>query len=422
MQKAEAGKRQKAESRRLNRFALGATSSSSIPAFFRLPPSAFRLCCCLLSTFCLLPSAFCFACPFCTAVKPTLVQQRESAAVAFLGECTAADANAKPAVYNFAVRRWFNGQSKQNGHDAVRLPLTNQIKVGTLALVLGTGDNDTSWNKLDWQCVPLSELAFVYVAQSPDLRTPAAKRLQFFAKYLENRDPVIAEDAFQEFGQVPYDVVAPAAAELSASKLREWIAEPNVPDERKGFYGLALGLTAKGDDWAKNLARLRSLIDADAPAGADFRVGFDGILGGYLVAEGPAAIEHISDRLLANSKSAVGDVRHAEKALRFYYEYGPADQRPAVAKAVEHLLDRPSESAAAITDLARWQDWKVVDKIAPLYDRKDDNDAFIQRAVIGYLLACPLPEASQSLARLRQHYPKGVADAEQTLAALGGKN
>ena len=402
-----------------NRFPFCAANSSWIPAFFRLPPSAFRL---FLSAFCLLPSAFCLACPFCTAVKPTLVQQRESAAVAFLGECTAADSNAKPAMIEFAVRRWFNGQSKQNGHDAVRLPLTNQVKVGTLALVLGVGDHDTAWDKLDWQCVPLSELAFVYVAQSPDLRTPAAKRLQFFAKYLENRDSVIADDAFQEFGQVPYDVVTAAAAELSATKLREWIADPNVPDERKGFYGLALGLTAKGDDRTKNLERLRSLIDTDAPAGADFRVGFDGILGGYLVAEGPAAIEHISDRLLANSKSAVGDVRHAEKALRFYYEYGPAGQRPAVAKAVEHLLDRPSESAAAITDLARWQDWTVVDKIAPLYERKDDNDAFIQRAVIGYLLACPLPAASKALEQLRQHDPQGVADAEKTLAALGGKN
>ena len=99
------------------------------------------------------------------------------------------------------------------------LPLTNKIKVGTLALVLGVGDHDTAWDKLDWQCVPLSELAFVYVAQSPDLRTPAAKRLQFFAKYLENRDPLIADDAFQEFGQVPYDVVAPAAAELSADEV-----------------------------------------------------------------------------------------------------------------------------------------------------------------------------------------------------------
>lgn len=191
---------------------------------------------------------------------------------------------------------------------------------------------------------------------------------------------------------------------------------------RKGFYGLALGLTAKGDDRAPNIALLKKLIDADAPAGADFRVGFDGILGGYLVAEGPAAIQHLSDRLLANAKSAVGDVRHAEKALRFYYEYGPAEQHAAVASAVEKLVDRPSEAASAITDLARWQDWSALAKIAGLYDRKDDNDVLIRRAVVGYLLVCPTPAASQALAHLRQHDPDGVADAEKTLQALGGRN
>ena len=78
----------------------------------------------------------------------------------------------------------------------------------------------------------------------------ATKRLKFFAKYLENGDQLIADDAFQEFGQVPYDVVAAAATELSAAKLCDWIADASVPNERKGFYGLSLGLTAKGDESA----------------------------------------------------------------------------------------------------------------------------------------------------------------------------
>jgi hypothetical protein len=416
---------QKAEGRTQNRFCFCFKISPEAvghPAkrCFRLPPTAYRLLCCFLSAFCLLRSAF--ACPFCTAVKPTLTQQRESAAVAFLGECTAAEPSDKTTEYQFAVRKWFTGKPTSEVKNAVRLPLKDKLKVGALALVLGTGESGAVWDKLDWQCVPLSELAFVYVGQSPDLRTPAAKRLKFFAKYLENGDPLIADDAFQEFGQVPYDVVAAAAAELSAAKLRDWIADASVPNERKGFYGLALGLTAQGADRAPNIALLKNLINADAPAGADFRVGFDGILGGYLVAEGPTAIDHLSDRMLANTNSAVGDVRNAEKALRFYYEYGPAAEHAAVAKAVEKLLDRPSEAAAAITDLARWQDWSVLEKIASLYERKENNDALIRRAVVGYLLVCPTTEAARALSQLRQHDPSGVAEAEETLHALGGKN
>jgi len=411
---------QKAECRTQNRFHFCFTIPTEPRR--RLPPTAYRLLCWFFSAFCLLPSALSSACPFCTAVKPTLTQQRESAAVAFLGECTAAGSSDKSAEYQFAVRKWFKGAPTAGAKDTVRMPLKDKLKVGALALVLGTGESGAAWDKLDWQCVPLSELAFVYVGQSPDLRTPAAKRLKFFAKYLENGDPLIADDGFQEFGQVPYDVVAAAATELSAAKLRDWIADASVPDERKGFYGLALGLTAKGEERSPNIALLKKLIDADAPAGADFRVGFDGILGGFLVAEGPTAIQHISDRLLANATSAIGDVRHAEKALRFYYEYGPAAEHAAVAKAVEKLLDRPSEAAAAITDLARWQDWSVLEKIASLYERKENNDALIRRAVVGYLLVCPTTQAARALSQLRQHDPDGVADAEKTLQALGGKN
>ena len=105
---------QKAESRTQNRFcfcfkispeAVGLLAKRRV----RLSPTAYRLLCCFLSAFCLLRSAFALACPFCTAVKPTLTQQRESSAVAFLGECTAAGSSDKSAEYQFAVRKWFKG-------------------------------------------------------------------------------------------------------------------------------------------------------------------------------------------------------------------------------------------------------------------------------------------------------------------------
>ncbi len=91
----------------------------------------------------------------------------------------------------------------------------------------------------------------------------------------------------------------------------------------------------------------------------------------------------------------------AQTALRFYYEFGPVADRPAVAAAVEKLLDRPGTAAAAITDLARWQRWSALERISSLYDRQGIADPVTQRAVVGYLTACPLTEAAAALDKLR---------------------
>ena len=364
------------------------------------------------------------ACPFCSAVKPTLAQRQEAATAAFLGECLGVDSKTKPSGYSFAVRRWLKGESLQGegGHETVRLPLAEEIKPGALLLLLGTGENGAAWDKLQWQGEPLTEVGFSYVARAPDLRTKPAQRLAYFAKYLEHADSLVAEDAFLEFGHVPYDVVAQAATVLSAEKLRRWIVDAKVPGERKGFYGLALGLTAKGDERTANLALLKRLVKAPTLVGGDFRAGYDGILGGYLVAKGAEAIEVITKRILANPQAAVGDVRHAQRAFRFYFEFGPAADRPAIAAATEHLLDRPSEASEAITDLAGWRHWSALSRVAELYERREKSDVATRRAVVGYLLACPLPQASAALTRLSQRDPEGVTAAEKALQVLGGKN
>ena len=221
-------------------------------------------------------------------------------------------------------------------------------------------------------------------------------------------------------------MVASAAAELSAVKLHKWIADGSVPEERKGFYGLGMGFTAKGEERSPNIALLKKLIDADAPAGADFRVGFDGVLfGGFLVAEGPTAIQHIpAFPLLANAKSAVGDVRHAEKALRFYYEYGPA---------AEHNPRRECGGKTARPPLRSRRGDHRPGPLAGLERPLRKNRRVSTNAkttttpssaalIVGYLLVCPTSEAAQALAHLRQHDPDGVADAEKTLQALGGRN
>ena len=91
---------------------------------------------------------------------------------------------------------------------------------------------------------------------------PAASRLSYFAKYLEHANRLIAEDAYLEFGSASYDEVRQVADQLPFASMRRFLVDANIPEERKGFYGLALGLATKDADRQANEKLLRQMIDA----------------------------------------------------------------------------------------------------------------------------------------------------------------
>ncbi len=361
-------------------------------------------------------SASATACPFCNAIKPTLAQQRDESVAAFIGEALDKPGREHPAAQSFTIHRPLKGKSLL-GEGPVRLIPDIHVKQGTLVLLVGNGEAGAAVKELQWTAIPLDEAAFAYVAQEPDLRQPSVKRLAFFAKYLEHPNRMLADDAYLEFGHASYDQTAEVAAKLSMSDLRRWLDDPKLPPERKGFYALALGFAKGQSDREQNKKHLRARIDAPAN---DFRAGFDGLLAGYLLVDGRAALDLIQTRYLADPKAADGDVRSALKALRFYHEYSrdvPADK---VAAAVARVLARPEFAAEALADLARWKYWPIADQVAGLYEQKEYADPTIGRAIVGYLKACPEAKAAAALDRLRKADPDGVEEAEKYLAAVSG--
>jgi hypothetical protein len=237
--------------------------------------------------------------------------------------------------------------------------------------------------------------------------------LAYFARFLEHADRDIARDAYLEFAHAPYEDVLAVADKFDFADFRRWLQSAAVPDERKGFYAVVLGMATRDRDRSENASLLKRLIVEDR---ADFRAGFDGILAGYLLLSGETGLRLIEQRLFANDQAPHGDVRHATKAVRFYYEYGPEALHGPIARATARLVERPEFAAAAITDLARWQHWHVLDRVAAMYDQKAFADGPTHRAIIGYLKACPKAEADEALERLRKLDPTGVAAAEKWLS------
>jgi hypothetical protein len=355
-------------------------------------------------------SADAAACPFCTTLKPTLVERRETADVVAIGECL--EAGSKQAV--FRIDQTLQGTDKlaKVSTDRLSLDVDRQIKPGSLVILFA----EESGNALRWSCEPANELGLSYFVKAPGLRVPATERLQYFVRYLEHADPLAAEDAFNEFGHAPYEAVERTARHMDATQLRRWLADPNVRDERKGFYGLALGLAGREQDRPRQEAFLREQIERSAD---DFRAGFDGLLGGYLVLAGEPALELVEQHYLSNPRARVGDVRHAMTAVRFYQEFGREISTPRLAQALEPLLERPEFAAEAVVDLARWKHWDAAGKVASLYTLDPPAAAATRRAIVGYLLACPTPRGATELARLRQLDGHGVAEAELALQISG---
>ncbi len=347
------------------------------------------------------------ACPFCDVVTRPLAERRDAAAIVAVGEAAgAAEAQAGVVRQPFLVRSLLRG-------DAVAVDDTVAARVagpvaGTAVLFGDAGGG--------FEGVAADETLLGYLAAAPASEAAAAGRLEWFARWLEHPDRAIAEDAFAEFGLAPFEAVAAAADSLDAKKLMAWVEEPAIDQRRRGFYGLALGIVARraaaaGD--AEQAGRCTLAIErALLSEGSDLRAGYDGLLGGLLVARGEAALPWLREHGLLAADTRAGDARHTLAALRFAWEYlAEAIPRAKVAAAAAGLLANPAVAADAAVDLARWQHWASVERVAALWDRLGDDDPLVRRAVAGYLSACPLAVAAQHAATIAAADADTWADA-----------
>jgi hypothetical protein len=348
------------------------------------------------------------ACPFCTVVGRPLAARRDAAAVVAVGEVDGEAEEAEGVVrQRFVVRGLLRGEALPR--DATLMARVAGPVVGTAVLF---GDADGRY-----QALAADETLLAYVATAPPVEAAAPRRLAWFARWLEHPERGIAEDAFLEFGLADFDEVVAAAGSLDAEKLRRWIDEPAIDQGRRGFYGLAVGILSRRAATAGDIEESRRCIEAIERSAAtetsDLRAGFDGLLGGLLVARGQDGIGWMIDRGLLAAETRAGDARHALAALRFAWEYlAETLPRETVAAAAARLLANPAVAADATVDLARWEHWQSITEVAPLWDRLGRDDPLVRRAVAGYLIACPLEAAREHVAALK------LADAAAWQAAV----
>jgi hypothetical protein len=321
------------------------------------------------------------SCPFCEAPSLTLTEQLNQSDVAALVQWYTSEAPDKDKGFagatTYEVVEVVHDASKSYEKGArIVLDRDRPAQPGDLFLLLGTKGTNVEWASP----MAVSETSYQYIKQAPTQETPAVERLKYFVKFLEYPDAMVSGDAYGEFANAPYKDIVPVKDSFPREDLRKWLTSSSTPKTRLGLYGLMLGLCGTEED-AK---LLQEVIEQPTQ---DYRLGIDGIMAGYLLLTGEEGLPLIEESKLRNKDAVFSETYAGMQALRFLWTYAP-ERIPAdrLRASMRILLERSDLADLVITDLARWEDWSVTDRLMEMYGHGDYNIPSIKRNIVRYLL------------------------------------
>ena len=255
-----------------------------------------------------------FACPSCEFPSLTLAESLAQTDAAILVQWASGKKPTEDSAGNttYEVKQILrNYKGKLKVGDRVTLPRYRASKIGDLFVLMGSQQTTLEWGSP----LEVTETAFNYISQAPSPEVPTVKRLEYYAKFLEYSDPMIANDAYGEFANSPYKDVAAVAEKIPREKVRKWVTSPDTPGTRLGLYGLMIGVCGNKDD--EEMVRKKIVEKTD-----EFRLGIDGLMSGYLVLAGDKGLDVIDDSKLKDSDVPFSETYAAMQALRFMWRYG----------------------------------------------------------------------------------------------------
>lgn len=353
-------------------------------------------------------------CPFCSAVSQTFTEEMASMDVVVFAEliesvAPPADLSDPTAVNRakFRVTKVLKGSDFVAEGGVLETIYFGDSKEGDQFLVQGIRPPDINWTTP----MRVSERARTYLATLDSLASEGADRLAFFQQFLEDEDEMLARDAYDEFANAPYDWVKALASKMNHDQLVAWVKNPDISASRKRLYFTMLGVCGKETD-VPLLEELMSSTDRRQKAG------LDALIACYLTLRGEEGLSVIEKLFLANHEADYSDTYAAITALRFHGTEGDRISKSQIVQALHPMLDRPTLADLVIPDLARWEDWSVMDRLVELFKSADEKTSWVRVPVINYLRACPLPEAKTHLEELEKIDPDAVRRANTFFPVL----
>lgn len=396
------------------------------------------------------------ACPFCSVESQTLSEETRGADAVVLAKlvkeapasANAADPNSGTAT--FQIVEVLHGQEPLKGAKEIGVVFFGDSSRERVYLVNGIGKD-----KIDWTTpLPLSPAAVKYVKQLPGVAPNGADRLNFFQDYLENEDPLLAQDAYDEFARAPYSELRDLRPRMKHDRVVKWVTDPEVSPSRRRLYLTMLGICGSKAD----VPMLESMIASDfevikpalerltrtallmgGPIGLSVwiecvqqeerrkKLGLDALVACYLILRGPDGLELVENRFLKNPHAEYTHIYSTIMALRFHGDENTGIlPRERLLASMRLLLDNADFADQVILDLSRWEDWSVLERLVDMF-KKSDEKGYVRQPVVSYLtVASEQPgdvgtRAKAAIADLEKLDPETVKTARSLMAfgALG---
>jgi len=294
----------------------------------------------------------------------------------------------------FEVVEVLKGKTLLPDQKQIDVPFVGEQKIGSVFLLTGVDPPELAWNTP----IELSDKATTYVKQVFQLGFDPVERLVFFQRHLENPDEVIARDAYDEFARAPYEAVLKLKPKMDRRQIIEWIRSDAIPSSRRRLFFMMLGVCGTKDD----LPMLEKMLRSADPVE---KTGIDSIIACYLTLAGEAGLPLVEELFLKNQQAEFTDTYSAVMAIRFQGTDADVIPKEKLVPLLHNLLDRPRLADLVIPDLARWEDWSVLDRLVEMYEKSDGKTSWVRVPIINYVKACPLPEATKQLEKLKQIDP-----------------
>ena len=346
------------------------------------------------------------ACPFCSAIALTFSEQLGSndiAVVAKLIEIPPVndDPNADFPKAKFEITQVLKGDKFVATKMEFKTQLVGSYDVGEKFLVMGVDPPMVAWTTP----MKASGRVFNYLEKIQTLPESGSERLTFFQNYFEDEESVLAFDAYDEFARAPYEDLIAMRDQMDRDKLLGWIKDPEISVTRRRLYFTMLGVCGKEAD--------ADLLEEFITSGSrKKRAGLDALIACYLTLKGESGVDLIEKTFLADHEADYVDTLAAVSALRFHGTEVDIVPKKRIVIAVRHLLDRPKMADMIIPDLARWEDWSVMERLVKMFKEADEESNWLRVPVVTYLRACPKPEAKTYIEELRKVDPEAVKRAD----------
>jgi hypothetical protein len=361
------------------------------------------------------------ACPYCSAVAPTLTEQFEESTIVVIAQLVEKP-KPKPGEEEegffpglgeeldpckFRVSEVLKGADALGDTKEIEAVLFSygDAKVGSRYLLSAIDGPPLVWAAP----MALTDRSKQYILDLIKLPKKGVERLAFMQRHLENTDDLIMRDAYDEFAIASYDDLKALAPQIDHKQIVQWLENPELSASKKSLYLTMLSVCGdKGD-----LPMLEKMMKAQG-----FKTSLDATIGCYLALRGQDGLPLIGELFLTDVADRPTEAYAALRAIRLSHDEKLID-REATLDSLKMLLDHPKYADLVLADLARLQDWSVIDRASQLFATGENDNAFIRPSILRYLHECPLPEAKEKLAELEKLDPNAARQARAS-AALSG--